>query len=407
MQATDDDRFQQHGPFAQHAIVALQPGEHLDLGSPQVADLHLGDPPGSRLGAQERVVFILDVQHAVGRHEERPSPVRSQPHLREHARADHVFRVLHDELHIEDALVLRDHRRYPRHLSREDTFGQGVEPHLARHPGLHKVHEPLGHFGDYDIPLGGSRAKHGWFQARLLKLARQGGLGASGQVYVLFLIVDVLASLNLILDEIGLLDCQVLGGIRTGRHQFLHPRNDFLLSIDFGLVQIAHRFELGLLELDVPPRLLPIREGGEQIGGCELPRVLRRFLAGTQAGQNGSGHGQNRRGQPSGLRRRDLKFLVQRRARLDADQSRAGDLNGAFRRRRTFAFLRSGNVLAAVKQVGQCAARHGERQSQLNRQAGTVPQRAEPRLRGRWTCRIRGSGISAAVRHAEDLPLIA
>ena len=208
----------------------------------------------------------------------------------------------------------------PDTLPVKHAVGQGVEPHFARHAEFHAAHEPFGHFGDHDVALGGGGAEHGRFQAGLLKLARQRGLGSPGQLDGRLLLVNVLAALNLELDEVGPFGNQVLLRVRAGGHQLLHPGHDLLLGVDPRLVQVADRLELGLLELDVGHRFLPVGEGGEQIGSGELPGVLRQFLAGTQAGQSGPGHRQNRRGEPGGSCVGHVKFAVQRRARPDPDR---------------------------------------------------------------------------------------
>ena len=379
----------------------------------QLADLHLDDPPDSRFGRDQGVILVPHVQHAVGRHEERLPLVRSHSHLREHARSKRALGVFHDELHVQHALVLGDHRRYARHLAVEHAVGQGVETHLARHAELHDAHEPFRHFRDHDVALGGGGAEHGRFQAGLLKLPRQRGLGPPGYLPGLLLIANVLAALNLELDEVGPFGNEVFLRVRSCGHQLLHAGHDLLLGGHPRLVQIANRLELGLLILDVDHRLLPVGKGVQQIGGGELPGVMGHFLAGTQAGQDGPGHGQDRRGEPGGPCLGHVKFAVQGRARLDADRPRGGDRNGLRGPRGVFSLVGPAGVPASPPQVRQDADRHGQRQSQLNRQAGTIAQRAGRRLRARRLRRVRGGFtfrgrvVHGDVRHGENLPVLA
>ena len=79
----------------------------------------------------------------------------------------------------------------------------------------------------------------------------------------------------------------------------------------------------------------------------------------------------------------DVKFAVQRRARLDPDRS-VGRSPERLLPAGLGRFSSSGTeaLLAPIDQIGQYAARHRQRQNQLHRQREVLPPRAKPRSAG-------------------------
>ena len=218
--------------MARNLVPGTQAAENFHRCLVKFADLHLGHPPVVASVAHQHIIGASDVDHRLGRDQERLSDIGAQADVRKHAWAKLIVRIADGEQDPQRAALLGQHGRNRPHLAGERLVGKAEELGLAPLPELHSRHQSLRHVGHDNIHIPSRGAEQVGVQAALLKLPCRRGLRPFGELHRRLGLVNVFASLNLRLNQVGLGRGKVLLRVGARLHELLHPVHQLLLGID-------------------------------------------------------------------------------------------------------------------------------------------------------------------------------
>src|SRR6185312_16789733 len=164
------DRLEQNGPRAEHAVAGGKPAEHFDAILVDFTDVDGSDLPFTGFAGDEQVIVAADVDHAIGRDQERLPGVSSHADLGKHAGAKAVVQIVDEKQNAEGAAILAHDRGDAANATGEAGIRNAEEDRLAVLPRHYAIGKTFGNVGHHDVYIGGDRGEHGGVEAGLLQL---------------------------------------------------------------------------------------------------------------------------------------------------------------------------------------------------------------------------------------------